>query len=100
MVLSRAARWAEISSAIAVGADPVTRYSLHASVVMMKPGGTGRPRLVISARLAPLPPSRSLRSLLPSVKSYTNFGIERLLALVSSPGRGLYPAHRSEERRV
>src|SRR5215470_2575205 len=38
---------------------------------MVNPGGTGRPRLVISARLAPLPPSRSLRSLLPSVKSYT-----------------------------
>src|ERR1700759_2499901 len=39
---------------------------------MVNPGGTGRPRLVISARLAPLPPSRSLRSLWPSVKSYTN----------------------------
>ena len=35
----------------------------------VKPGGTGSPRLVISARLAPLPPSRSFRSLLPSVKS-------------------------------
>src|SRR5215471_15852538 len=43
---------------------------------MVKPGGTGRPRLVISARFAPLPPRRSLRSLLPSVKSYTNFGTE------------------------
>ena len=30
-------------------------------------------RRLISARLAPLPPSRSFRSLLPSVKSYTNF---------------------------
>src|SRR3979490_654777 len=37
---------------------------------MVKPGGTGRPRLAISARLAPLPPSKSrgpaLRSALPS----------------------------------
>src|SRR5579863_3598035 len=33
---------------------------------MVKPGGTGKPRLAISARLAPLPPSRSRRSALPS----------------------------------
>src|SRR4051794_19850351 len=42
---------------------------------MVKPGGTGRPIRVISARLAPLPPSRSLRSLLPSMKSYTYLDI-------------------------
>src|SRR5690606_23999270 len=50
------------------------RYARHASVVIVKPGGTGSPRLVISARFAPLPPRRSLRSLFPSVKSYTNLG--------------------------
>src|SRR6267142_2848390 len=33
---------------------------------MVKPGGTGRPRLAISARLAPLPPKRSRRPALPS----------------------------------
>src|SRR5215212_7799840 len=33
---------------------------------MVKPGGTGRPRLAISARLAPLPPSKSRISALPS----------------------------------
>src|SRR6266702_1390788 len=33
---------------------------------MVKPGGTGRPRLAISARLAPLPPKRSRNSALPS----------------------------------
>src|SRR6478752_8232863 len=33
---------------------------------MVKPGGTGRPRLAISARLAPLPPSRSRISVRPS----------------------------------
>src|SRR5665811_1364728 len=41
---------------------------------MMNPGGTGRPIRVISARFAPLPPSRSLRSLWPSAKSYTSLG--------------------------
>src|SRR5665811_1685283 len=46
----------------------------RASVVMVNPGGTGRPIRVISARFAPLPPSRSLRSLLPSAKSYTSLG--------------------------
>src|SRR5690349_16559432 len=33
---------------------------------MVKPGGTGRPRFAISARLAPLPPSRSRISDRPS----------------------------------
>src|SRR4051812_26368680 len=33
---------------------------------MVKPGGTGSPRLAISARFAPLPPSRSRISALPS----------------------------------
>src|SRR4030088_619894 len=33
---------------------------------MVKPGGTGRPRLAISAKLAPLPPSKSRRPALPS----------------------------------
>src|ERR1700760_965824 len=43
---------------------------------MVKPGGTGRPRLAISARLAPLPPKRSrmlaLPSALPSPKVNTH----------------------------
>ena len=41
----------------------------QASVVIVNPGGTGRPMFVISARLAPLPPRRSFMSLLPSEKS-------------------------------
>src|SRR5258706_166892 len=44
---------------------------------MVKPGGTGSPRLAISARLAPLPPSKSrisaLPSALPSPKVNTHF---------------------------
>src|ERR1700719_718647 len=43
---------------------------------MVKPGGTGSPRFAISARLAPLPPSRSritaLPSALPPPKEYTH----------------------------
>ena len=38
-------------------------YALHASVEIVKPGGTGNPMIVISARLAPLPPSRYFCSL-------------------------------------
>src|SRR5579862_6613610 len=48
---------------------------LQTSVDTVKPGGTGRPALVISARPAPLPPSRSfmwrLPSALPLPKKYT-----------------------------
>src|SRR4051794_15751914 len=44
---------------------------------MVKPGGTGRPALVISARPDPFPPSRSfmvrLPSALPFPKKYTCF---------------------------
>src|SRR5262249_39959122 len=44
---------------------------------MVKPGGTGNPRFAISARFAPLPPSKSriaaLPSALPSPKVKTHF---------------------------
>src|SRR6266508_1884377 len=40
---------------------------------MVKPGGTGRPRFVISARLAPLPPRRYFCSFAPSSKACTYF---------------------------
>src|SRR5208282_711443 len=50
-------------------------YSRQASVWMVKPGGTGRPAFVISARPAPLPPRTSfilpLPSALPPPKKYT-----------------------------
>ena len=48
---------------------PVSRYTRQAPVVMVKPGGTGRPRLVISARFAPFPPSRYFCSFEPSSKA-------------------------------
>src|SRR6202795_771808 len=50
-------------------------YSRQASVWIVKPGGTGRPAFVISARPAPLPPRTSfifpLPSALPPPKKYT-----------------------------
>jgi len=42
--------------------------AVQTSVVRVKPGGTGRPRLLISARLAPLPPSSSRISARPSAR--------------------------------
>ena len=39
---------------------------LQTSVEIVKPGGTGSPALVISARPEPLPPSRSFMLRLPS----------------------------------
>src|SRR5690606_27377005 len=52
---------------------------------MVKPGGTGRPRLLISARLAPLPPRRSRMSArpsaLPSPKAYTHLPLTGRAAL-------------------
>src|SRR5262245_24634512 len=50
---------------------------LQTSVEIVKPGGTGRPALVISASPEPLPPSRSFMcrfpSALPLPKKYTDF---------------------------
>ncbi len=39
---------------------------VQTSVVIVNPGGTGRPRLLISARFAPLPPSRFFMEASPS----------------------------------
>src|SRR3954467_9454510 len=55
---------------------------------MMNPGGTGSPNRVISARLAPLPPSRSFWSLSPSLKSKTNFADGPPSAAGAGPTRG------------
>src|SRR6188768_2609776 len=50
---------------------------VQTSVEIVKPGGTGRPALVISARPDPLPPSTSFMWRLPSAfpfpKKYTYF---------------------------
>ena len=43
---------------------PCALNQVQTSVVMVKPGGTGRPMRVISARFAPLPPSSAF--ILPS----------------------------------
>jgi hypothetical protein len=69
---SRAVRCSATSASKPAGTDPDSKYARHASVEIVNPGGTGRPILTISARLAPLPPSRSFWSLPPSEKSKTN----------------------------
>src|SRR6266849_2088055 len=58
--LSRVFRATVVCSHIPGGNLPLfARYARQASVVMVKPGGTGIPALVISAAPAPLPPRRS-----------------------------------------
>ena len=65
---SRFSKAVLICSFNAVGTTPVVRNSRQASVVIVKPGGTGNPICTISARLAPLPPSKSDLLLSPKVK--------------------------------
>ncbi|MBA7616527.1 hypothetical protein ES703_23823 [subsurface metagenome] len=48
---------------------PASKKSLHVLVVIVNPGGTLRPMLVISDRFAPFPPRRDFISLLPSPKA-------------------------------
>jgi len=48
------------------GNFPFAAYALQALVVIVKPGGTGKPRRVISARPAPFPPRRSCIPAFPS----------------------------------
>ena len=66
---SRSRMWASTSSQRPGGSSrPAAMYALQAWVVMVKPGGTGSPALVISASPAPLPPRRARISALPSGK--------------------------------
>ena len=55
-----------ISDSISGGSAARSWNRLQAAVETVKPGGTGSPALVISARPAPLPPRVSFMSLLPS----------------------------------
>src|SRR5262249_17090884 len=63
---------------------------------MVKPGGTGKPRLAISARPAPLPPSRLRMSARPSAlplpKRYTHLPLVAALAAGALPAAGLFGA--------
>ena len=65
----------------------------HASVVIVKPGGTGMPRLVISASSQPLPPSRLRSALdpsaLPPPKEYTYFAMGAVAVLGTGLGTRL-----------
>ena len=71
----------------------------------MNPGGTGSPSRVISARFAPLPPSRSFWSLPPSVNSYTYFCInvrltQRREGGTTTPRQQRRAAARARQERV
>src|SRR3989449_4490412 len=55
------------------GNRPVRGNALQAFVVIVKPGGTGRPSRVISARPAPLPPRRARMEAFPSSNGETCF---------------------------
>ena len=50
------------------GALPSFMYASHIWQAMVNPGGTGIPRLVISARLAPFPPRIAFHSRVPSAR--------------------------------
>src|SRR3954451_19787041 len=69
---SRAPRWRSTSSSSPSGSCLPFMYARHASVVIVKPAGTGTPSCVISASPMPLPPSSSLPPSEGSSKSYTN----------------------------
>ena len=68
---SRPTESATCSSRLSGSTCPASMYATHASVVIVKPAGTrSGPRIrVISATLAPLPPSRSRMSRDPSLNS-------------------------------
>src|ERR1017187_10109083 len=74
-------------------------YSRQASVCMVKPGGTGRPTLVISASPEPLPPRTSfilpLPSALPPPKEYTYFVVVGFASMISASGRVVVAIYRS-----
>src|SRR3954451_6250252 len=58
---------------------------------MVKPAGTGKPKLVISARLAPFPPSSARIEASPSVplgpNEYTYFSAMTSASLLTVPAR-------------
>src|SRR5205807_5974902 len=56
---------------------PLALYALHTAVVIVNPGGTGRPTRLISASPAPLPPSRSRIVALPSSNNQMRFRAAR-----------------------
>ena len=60
---SRSLRYSSISSRTPSGHTlPALEYATQVWQVIVNPGGTGRPMLAISARLAPLPPVIHLAS--------------------------------------
>ncbi len=65
---SRSTRYSwMVSSAPSGQVLSAVAYSMQVWHEIVKPGGTGRPMLAISARLAPLPPRIAFMFVLPSV---------------------------------
>src|SRR5690348_8302415 len=77
---SRRRKYRTTSSSRPAGKRPLRRNSMQQLQAMVNPGGTGTPRFVISARLAPFPPRTIFMSLVPSArpfpKKYTCFGAD------------------------
>src|SRR2546422_7264545 len=83
------------------GNFPAFENALHATVVIVNPGGTGRRKRVISARPAPFPPRRPRIFAFPSLKRYTYLGVAptrtraKMGAIFNdSAGRRARPRHR------
>src|SRR5450756_3225406 len=74
---SSLARCSLISFLRVSGMSPTLRYSGHISVEIVKPGGTGSPIFVISARPAPFPP----RMVFISCLLYTSDAADDLLCV-------------------
>ncbi len=66
---SSAVSRSSISASSPSGQAPVRMVATHASVVTVKPSGTGTPMRSISATFAPLPPRRERMSADPSLRS-------------------------------
>jgi len=69
-------------SAEAVFADPDAQYSLHTSVVSVKPGGMFSPRAAISAKLDPLPPKSHLSARVITNRKVDEAGLRKRMAPV------------------
>ena len=68
--LEKAAKWSINCVFTSVGSSSFCfKYVIQASVVIVKPSGTGSPSLFISERLAPLPPSKSFIAIFPSLNA-------------------------------
>ena len=74
---------------------PLSRYSMHSAQAIVKPGGTGTPRLVISARFAPLPPRTFVMSRVPSADPLPKKKTDCAIDVSSHSRSGASPGRRA-----